>query len=404
MQPEIIAAIKERAGIYFPEILKLRRDLHQHPELSFQEVRTSQRIIEFLKEHDIAFTDGWAGHGVVATIHGAEKGPAFMMRADMDALPIQELNEVPYKSENPGVMHACGHDVHTSTLLGTAAILNELKHLLKGSIIFIFQPGEEKLPGGASIMIREGLLKTFQPFAAVAQHVFPSLPAGHVGFREGMYMASADEIYITVNGKGGHAATPHVCVDPIVIASRIVIQLQEIISRHLDPVLPGVLTIGKIYSDGGATNVIPDKVFMEGTLRTMDENWRKKAHQLINNAVDHLCKASGATADVRIETGYPSLKNDPRLTHLCRNAAIDYLGAEYVHELPSRMSSEDFAFFSNALPATFYRLGTGWSDPNRDYHVHSNRFDINEKAIETGMGLMAFIAVTSLSEHSSAGI
>jgi amidohydrolase len=401
MQPEIISAIKERASLYFPEVLKLRRDLHQHPELSFQEERTSQRVKDFLKDHDIAFSEGWAGYGVVATINGSAEGPSLMMRADMDALPIEELNEVPYRSVNPGVMHACGHDVHTSSLLGTAAILNEIKPFLKGNIIMIFQPGEEKLPGGASMMINEGLLNTYKPSAAVAQHVFPALPSGHVGFREGMYMASADEIYITVHGKGGHAATPHVCIDPIVIASRIVIQLQEIISRRQDPILSGVLTIGKIYSDGGATNVIPDKVFLEGTLRTMDENWRKKAHELIKNAVDHLCQASGATAEVRIETGYPSLKNDPHLTHLCKRAAIDFLGPEKVHEVPPRMSSEDFAFFSNELPATFYRLGTGWNDPTLNHQVHSSRFNIDENAIETGMGLMAFIAVTTLSSLSS---
>lgn len=388
----IITAIKENANKLLPRIIEVRRELHKHPELSFQEANTSERIKNFLLKERIDFTDGWAGYGIIATIKGKSDGSLRMFRADMDALPILEVNNVDYKSVNEGVMHACGHDVHTSSLLGMAAILNNLKDHLKGEIKLIFQPGEEKFPGGASIMIKEGLFRPSPPEFIIAQHVFPALPAGHVGFREGLYMASADEIYITVKGKGGHAATPHLCIDPILTASRVVTGLQEVISRHVDPMTPAVLTIGKIFSDGGATNIIPDVVHLAGTLRAMDEEWRHKAHKLIKDFVQSTCEASGATAEINIEVGYPSLRNDPGITSLCRQAAIRFLGKDNVHDLPQRMSSEDFAFYTHEIPGTFYRLGTGWEDVKKNFPVHSNRFDINEEALATGMGFMAFLA------------
>ncbi|HUR32102.1 MAG TPA: M20 family metallopeptidase, partial [Saprospiraceae bacterium] len=261
----------------------------------------------------------------------------------------------------------------------------------------IFQPGEEKLPGGASLMIKEGLFDQSTPTGIIAQHVYPNLPAGHVGFRGGLYMASADEIYITILGKGGHAATPHLAIDPILIASKVVVGLQEIISRRTDPMSSAVLTIGKMNSDGGATNVIPDRVFLEGTLRAMDEDWRYKAHQMITDFVNHTCQAAGATAEINIEIGYPSLKNDETLTEFCMNAAYQFLGQDKVHVMPPRMSSEDFAFYTHSAPGTFYRLGTGWDDPSKNNPVHSNRFNIDESALATGMGLMAFIAISRLS-------
>jgi amidohydrolase len=292
-------------------------------------------------------------------------------------------------------MHACGHDVHSATLLGAAAILQRMRSQLHGVRYLVFQPGEEKLPGGASIMIREGLLEKTKPDWIAALHVFPSLPAGHVGFRSGLYMASADEIYITVTGKGGHAATPHVCIDPIPVAARIITALQEVISRRIDPLIPAVLTIGRIYSDGGATNVIPDKVMLEGTLRAMDETWRFNTHDHIRTLVQDLCTASGAKSETRIEIGYPCLVNHDVVTQNCRHAAGEFLGTEKIHELPQRMTSEDFAFFSQQVPATFFRLGTGWTD-RENYPVHSNRFDVNEQALETGMGLMAFLALKTV--------
>lgn len=396
MPADLKAKIKSSASHLLPAITEIRRDLHMYPELSFQEKRTAEKIKEFLQRNQIQFTGGWAGNGIVASIRGNKPGPMVMLRADMDALPIQEENEVSYASKSPGVMHACGHDVHTSSLLGVAAILNENKDLLAGEVKMIFQPGEEKLPGGASIMISEGLFKNALPQWILAQHVHPPLPAGHVGFRSGLYMASADEIYITVIGKGGHAATPHLCVDPVVIAARMITALQEVTSRNIDPLSHGVLTIGKVYTDGGATNIIPDRVYLEGTLRAMDEGWRDNAHKIIRDLAEHICKASGGRCDVNIVVGYPSLKNDNQVTQMCRNAAVEFLGAEKVHELPQRMTSEDFAFYSQLVPACFYRLGTGWTEEGKNYPVHSHKLDINESAMETGMGLMAYITLTNL--------
>jgi amidohydrolase len=284
MASELISIVKALAARMLPEIIAIRRDLHQHPELSFEEKRTSEKVKAFLAKHEIPFTEGWAGYGIVASIRGAHQGPLVMMRADMDALPIAEANDVPYRSLHEGIMHACGHDVHTSSLLGSAAILHENRNVLHGEVRFVFQPGEEKLPGGASLMIDEGLFSVGTPEWMIAQHVHPPLEAGHVGFRGGLYMASSDEIYITIKGKGGHAAIPHLCIDPVVLSARVITSLQEIVSRGIDPLSPGVLTIGKIHSDGGATNVIPDAVHLEGTLRAMDEKWRHAAHDSITNA------------------------------------------------------------------------------------------------------------------------
>jgi len=386
--------IKDSAKRLLPEIIKIRRDLHQHPELSFHEENTSSKIRAFLTERQIPFTTGWAGHGIVAHIDGKQSGSRIMFRADMDALPIQEENQVPYQSAFKGIMHACGHDAHTASLLGVAAIINEHWEQLQGTAQFIFQPGEEKLPGGASIMIKEGLFEKNKTDWIAAQHVFPSLPAGHVGFRSGLYMASADELYITVIGQGGHAATPHLCIDPIPIAARIISALQEMISRSLDPIIPAVLTIGKIYTDGGATNVIPDKVNLEGTLRAMDENWRMTTHTRIRQLVEDICHASGAQADIRIEIGYPCLLNNDLVTDLFRNKAVEFLGADKVHDLPLRLASEDFAFYTQKVPATFYRLGTGFAGKDNP-SVHSTHFDIDESSLETGMGLMAYVALTN---------
>lgn len=389
----LASSVKQKAKSLFPAIVSLRRDLHAHPELSFQEKRTSEKIKTFLDEHQIPYTDHWAGHGIVAKIAGYHNGPVVMLRADMDALPIREENDVEYRSRHDGVMHACGHDVHSSSLCGVGAILNDHREFLKGEVQLIFQPGEEKLPGGASVMLKEGLLDNNQPKWILAQHVFPSLPAGHVGFRQGLYMASADEIYITIIGKGGHAGMPHQSIDPVVISSRVILALQEITSRQSNPLSPNVLTIGKINSEGGATNVIPGKVFLEGTLRAMDETWRQQAHDHIQRIVEHTCFASGATCEVKIEKGYPCLINDELITEMCKRSAIEFLGNDNVHLLPQRMTSEDFAFFTHAIPGCFYRLGTASEDGRNSHSVHTSRFDIDESALETGMGLMAYITL-----------
>lgn len=401
MNAALISRIQKAAESYFEEIVSIRRDLHQHPELSFQEERTSSVVAQFLEKHKIPFTTGWAGHGIVATIKGAHPGPTVMLRADMDALPILEENDVPYKSKNEGVMHACGHDVHTSSLLGAGAILQQFSEALHGTVRLIFQPGEEKLPGGASMMIKEGLFKDGVPEWILGQHVHPPLEAGHVGFRSGLYMASADEIYITVKGKGGHAATPHLCHDPVVASARVITALQEIVSRTINPLSPAVLTIGKITTSGGATNVIPEAVQLEGTLRAMDEEWRSKTHERIKQLVQQTCASLGCTAETNILVGYPCLMNDDMVTATSRKWAVDYLGEDKVHDLPQRMTAEDFAFYTQHAPACFYRLGTGWTDQASNIPVHNNRFDVNEAALQTGMGLMAFITLASLADVST---
>jgi amidohydrolase len=384
--------IKDLAKQLLPQVVEIRRHLHAHPELSFQEIETAKYIATILEENNISYTTGWAGYGIVATIKGQSE-ETIALRADIDALPILETNDVVYKSKNEGKMHACGHDVHTASLLGAAIILNKIKDQLPQSIKLIFQPGEELLPGGASIMIQEGVLQNPTPKSILGQHVFPSLQSGKIGIRSGLYMASADEIYITIQGKGGHAAMPHECNDTILATSQIIVSLQQIVSRHCPAGIPSVLSFGKINSTGGATNIIPSEVKIEGTFRTMDENWRMKAHQLIHDIVLHTCTAYGTTANINIVKGYPCLINDPSLSDQVKQNMIAYLGAENVVDLDQRMTSEDFAFYSQEIPACFYRLGTKNEAKGITSPVHTSTFDIDESALEVSIGLMAWLAV-----------
>lgn len=375
------------------KVIEYRHHLHRNPELSFHEEETSTWICNVLDSHGIPYTTGWAGYGVVGEISGKDSNKVIALRADMDALPITEENDKPYRSEKEGVMHACGHDVHMASLLGTAIILNEMKEELPHSIRLIFQPGEEKLPGGASVMIGEGVLRNPEPVCILGQHVYPVMEAGRTGVRAGLYMASADELYITVKGKGGHAAAPQRCTDTILAASQIVVNLQQVICRMTDPIVNAVLTIGKFNSIGGATNVIPDEVSLEGTFRCMDENWRQKAHTMITDVAEKTAAVYGATCEVRIMHGYPSLVNNPALAQNVRQLMEQYLGEDRVEELPMKMSSEDFAFYSQVIPACFYRLGTGNKAANITANVHTSTFDIDESALETGMGMMAWLAL-----------
>ncbi len=391
--------IKELAKEFHEEIIGIRRHLHQHPELSFEEVKTGQFIAKKLKEYGIPYKHGIADNGVVGLIKGKNPSKKIIaLRGDIDALPITEANEVPYKSKNEGVMHACGHDVHTSSLLGTAKILNTLKDQFEGTVKLIFQPGEEKLPGGASIMIKEGVLKNPKPTSIFGQHVHPPLEAGTIGIRPGKYMASTDEIYITLTGKGGHGALPQNCIDPIVVVSNIIVSLQQIVSRSANPTVPTVLTFGKINSTGGATNVIPDEVKVEGTFRTMDEKWRKQAHKKMKKMAEGLAKSMGAKCTFNIVKGYPFLVNEEELTLRAKKRAQEYLGKSKVVDLPIRMTAEDFAYFSQEMPACFYRLGTGNKKRGITSSVHTNTFDIDESALETSIGLMAWLAIGELSE------
>ncbi|HMQ06968.1 MAG TPA: M20 family metallopeptidase [Saprospiraceae bacterium] len=390
--------VKELSLKIKDKLIRIRRHLHAHPELSFQESETSAFIKKILDEAKIPWSGGWAGHGIVVQLEGGKTGDGnvIALRADMDALPIQEENSVDYKSIHPGVMHACGHDVHTTCLIGALLILHSIKDQWSGKVKAIFQPGEEKLPGGASMMIKEGVLKNPTPNLMIAQHVHPSLEVGKVGIRYGNYMASADEIYITVKGKGGHGGLPHLCLDPVVVTAGIIEALQSIVSRNSDPTIPTVLTFGKIYSKGGATNIIPDEVCLEGTFRTMDENWRRRAHSLIKERVNCIAKSMGTSAEINIRVGYPTLYNDLKLSQKVQSIMIEYLGEQNVEELPVRMTAEDFAFYSLELPACFYRLGTGNRSKNITSPVHTSTFDIDEDALEVGSGLMAYLALKCL--------
>jgi len=393
MQSEIIQKL---AQAYFEEVKSWRAHLHMYPELSFKEYETSKFIQEKLQQKGIPFKANIAGTGILATITGTQKNDKVIaLRADMDALPIVEENKVPYCSRNTGVMHACGHDVHTSCLLGAAYILHDLRDQFGGTVQLIFQPGEEKSPGGASLMIAEGVLKNPEPKSIIALHVAPDMEVGSAGFYAGKYMASADEIYITVKGKGGHAAAPHTCIDPIVISAHLITSLQQIISRNCPPLVPSVLTFGKIQG-GNACNVIPDEVRIEGTFRSMDETWRKQALSWIEKQTKQLCESMGAVAEIHIPSGYPCLTNDAHLTHNIKNTAIQYLGEEKVKTLVPRMSSEDFAFYSLEIPACFFRLGVANNAKNIHSPVHTSTFDIDLDALQIGMGLMAFAAVCEL--------
>ncbi len=391
MQQKILQEVEA----LFPRLIEWRRHLHQYPELSFEEVATGRYIAEQLKALDIPCQHGIAENGVVGIIEG-QAGPTIALRADFDALPIREANEVPYRSKNPGIMHACGHDAHTASLLGAAALLQTIKKELKGTIRLIFQPGEEKLPGGASLMINEGVLKNPRPMGIFGQHVHPPLAAGKVGFRPGRYMASADELYVTLRGKGGHGALPQDCVDPILMAAQVITALQQVVSRNADPVIPSVLTFGKIYSNGGATNIIPNEVYLEGTFRTMDEEWRFRAHDRLCKLAEGIACGMGGSCDFNIVVGYPNLFNDKSLTQRARTYAEELLGKEKVVDLPVRLTAEDFSYYSQEIPACFYRLGTGNPEKGIVSPVHTNTFDIDEEALKIGAALPAWLAFKEL--------
>ncbi|MCO6492955.1 MAG: amidohydrolase [Phaeodactylibacter sp.] len=389
--------IQRLAHTYHQDVVGIRRHLHQNPELSYEEVETGKYISEKLHQYGIPHQHGVADNGVVGLIRGQNPEKRVVaLRADIDALPIEEANEVPYKSRKPGIMHACGHDVHTSSLLGAARILNDLKQDFEGTVKLIFQPAEEKLPGGASLMIKEGVLENPRPASILGQHVHPPLEVGKVGMRTGNYMASADELYMTVKGKGGHGALPQDCIDPILIAAHILTALQQVISRNADPALPSVLTFGFIASSGGATNIIPNEVKLKGTFRTMDERWRFDAHQRMKRIAEGMAESMGGTCELDIVVGYPVLFNNEALTQKAFRYAEEYLGKENVVELPIRMTAEDFAYYSQEMPACFYRLGTGNPARGITSPIHTDTFDVDEDCLALSTGLMAWMAVREL--------
>jgi amidohydrolase len=384
--------IEQLSKAYFESYRSVRHHLHAHPELSYKEFNTSSFIQQHLNELNIPYKV-MAETGVVALIEGKKSNRVIALRADIDALPIHEENNVSYASTVPGVMHACGHDVHTSILLGAAKILNETRGDWEGTVKLIFQPGEEKNPGGASIMIKEGVLENPAPTAIVGLHVHPILETGKLSFIAGKSMASADEIYITVKGKGGHAATPHLTVDTILTASELVLALQQVVSRDRNPFSPSVLSICAM-NGGFTTNVIPSEVKLMGTFRAMDETWRFDAHKRIQEVVDGVAKSTGAEIELKIDVGYPTVYNDPMITERARGIASETFGTGNVEEGELRMGAEDFGYYSQKIAGCFFRLGTGNKKKNIISGVHTPTFDIDEDAIEIGMRMMATLGAT----------
>lgn len=388
-----ISALAEES---WARIVEVRRHLHQHPELSFQEKETAEYIARFLESEGFEIEKGIGGYGIVAILKGEKVGKCLGLRADMDALPIQEMNEVPYRSKHAGVMHACGHDVHTSSLLGTALLLKALRSEIAGSVKFIFQPGEEVLPGGASLMIRDGVLENPKVDFMLGQHVFPELEVGQFGVCSGPYMASTDELYITVRGKGGHGAMPHLAIDPIHASAQLIVQAQALVSRLTNPIEPSVFTIGKIASEGGATNIIPEKVELHGTFRALNEQVRASFHEALERLVQGLELSMGIVIDLEIRKGYPALVNDELLSDEVLKFGKEYIGTDNFQVLPKRMTAEDFAYFAQTVPACFYRLGVANQTKGIQSGLHTNTFDIDEDALKHGMGMMAYIAINLL--------
>jgi amidohydrolase len=385
--------IKQLAEQYAPEFTQIRQHIHANPELSYREFETSKLVQDKLSELNIPF-EIKAGTGVVGLIQGRQPSERIIaLRADMDALPIQEENELPYRSRHAGIMHACGHDAHTAILLGASKILTELKEEWVGTIKLIFQPGEEKNPGGASLLIKESVLENPAPESIFGLHVHPSLATGKLSFRSGKVMASADELYFTIKGAGGHAAAPQTTVDTILVASQIIVALQQVISRNNNPFSPSVLSITS-FQGGHTTNVIPSEVKLMGTFRALDEAWRFKAHGLIRKIAIGVAESMGAEIDVHIDVGYPAVQNNEKLNGLARKQAEQYMGKENVSETEMRMGAEDFGFYTQKIPGCFYRLGVMNIQKGIQSGVHTPTFNIDESAIETGMGMMAWLGST----------
>ncbi|HLN52759.1 MAG TPA: M20 family metallopeptidase [Lentimicrobium sp.] len=388
--------IKQLAISMRQELSEIRRHLHMNPELSMKEENTSSFIASKLDEYGIRYNKGIAVTGIIGYIEG--KNPTsktIALRADMDALPINEENEVEYRSKRSGIMHACGHDIHMTCLLGASKILQSLREELQGTVKLIFQPSEETFPGGASMMIKEGVLENPKPDKIFGQHVLPALEAGKIGLKSGQYMASTDEVYLTIKGKGGHGATPELNVDPVLIASHIIIALQQIVSRNASPNIPSVLSFGRVIAEG-RTNIIPNEVKVDGTFRTFNEKWRTEAHDKLTRIAQGIAESMGGSCDVFIDKGYPFLVNDEKVTAETRDAAIAYLGRENVVKLEQRMTAEDFAYYSHLIPACFYRLGVRNESKGIVHNLHTSKFDADETSLETGAGLMAYLAFNSL--------
>ena len=398
---EILPHLQRRGREIAENIVAIRRDLHAHPELAYEEVRTSGKVVDFLEAEGIPYEKNIAETGVVGMIEGNSDGPVIALRGDMDALPITETNEVEYKSQNEGKMHACGHDVHTSSLLGAATLLNEIKDRLPGRIKLIFQPSEEKIPSGAQRMIKEGVLKNPSIEAITGQHVDTKIPVGKVGIKAGRYMASADELHMTIKGVGGHAAHPYECKDPIVAMAHMITALQTIVSRSNDPRLPSVLSFGDVRAFG-ATNIIPEAVNIQGTFRTYDEDWRFRAHEQIRSIAHGVIEGLGLELDLEIKVGYPVLHNDEALTATTEQAIREFMGDENVINLDLWPAAEDFAYYTHEVPGCFYRLGIRNEEQGIVHGLHTPRFNVDETALQHSTALMAWVAVRQLHAKAKA--
>jgi len=395
----VLDRVHSLADDVFPEVVRLRRQIHRRPELAFEEHETAALIAETLRGICLEPTEGVATTGVVAHVEGERPGPTVALRADIDALPIREATGLDFASEVDGRMHACGHDAHTAMLLGAAHILHTLRDDLAGTVRLVFQPSEEKAPGGASVMIEEGVLGEMDGRGPVerifGQHVFPDLPAGALGVRAGTFMASADEVYLTVRGRGGHAAAPHLLTDTVLAQAHILTALQSVISRNRPPGVPSLLSFGRVAAEG-ATNVIPEEVRLDGTFRSMDEDWRFEAHDLIRRTAEKTAEALGVTCEVRIVVGYPVLRNDEAAAALVRQTAVDYVGEARVVELPMWYASEDFAFYTEQVPGAFSVLGVGNEAEGITHGLHTPKMTVDEEALRTGTGFLAALAVRQL--------
>lgn len=380
---------------FLNELIGIRRQLHRFPELSFEEHQTSAYIREILDDWDIEYVFPFVKTGILARIRGDKPGRRIALRTDMDALPIHEESELEFQSRIPGVMHACGHDIHMTSLLGAIGVLNQLKHLIEGELLFVFQPGEEKIPGGAKLMLEEGVFKEFPPDLIIAQHVLPDMDAGHVGFKPGRYMASSDEIYITMHGKGGHGALPRHINDPVLMAAHVLITLQQEINRKSPSNIPTVLSFGKVVANG-AVNVIPNQVKLEGTFRTMNESWRKEAHQLLEQITSGIAASMGGSCEIEIRKGYPVLENHEDLTLKSKSLAIELLGSAQVEDLDVRMTAEDFAWFAQKIPGMMYRLGVKEKGSKQVFPLHTSEFRVDESALRTGISLLSYLSIKLL--------
>ncbi|SHE34610.1 M20 metallopeptidase family protein [Dysgonomonas macrotermitis] len=388
---ELISLINQKVSLYHNDTVSYYKFLHRHPELSFEEKNTSEYVEQHLNQWGIEHRSRIGGYGILACIKGRNpESRTIALRADMDALPITEQNNIDFKSQNEGIMHACGHDTHTASLLGVARIINELREHFEGTILFIFQPGEEKHPGGASLMLKDGIFDTYKPDLIIGQHAYVDYAVGTVGFESGVVMASADEVHIRIKGKGGHGAIPHEVNDTVLAASQVIVSMQQIVSRRSNPFKPCVLSFGKFIADG-ATNVIPDTVTLAGSLRCMDEEERSKLRPIIRDIAIHTASAYGCECEIDVYDGYPCTYNDETVTIQAKSFATEYLGKEKVLGLPKRMTSEDFGFFSQQYPSTFYRYGI--KGDQLCTGLHTSTFLIDEDALRTSVGTMAYLAM-----------